>query len=736
VYPYQNPSLSTDERIEDLLSRMTLEEKFAQMRLLRPNEDRCKAVPFDLTYLEENIDRCGALYNPHSIPPESINAIQDWYKNNTRLGIPIAIHGESLHGVMNANATAFPQGVGLGATFNPELMSRIVTQIGKEARANGITLTYAPNIDLSRDPRWGRVEENYGEDPYLTSQMGVAYVKALQAQGVASCPKHYTAHGSPEGGINLAPVHAGEREFRETMMVPFQKAIMEGGAMAVMPAYSEWDGVPVHASRWLLTDLLRGEFGFQGQVISDYGGVPMLIKMHRVAENARQAGKMALYAGVDMEAPNKVGFGDELEEAVRNGEVPVEWVDLAVRRILRHKFEMGLFENPYADAAGVKENRNAAALELARQAARESVVLLKNENNLLPLSDNIGKVALIGPNADNAQLGGYTVREAIEHAVTLRTALEERLGKDRVLFAQGCTTAGGTDELLQNAVTAAKNADVAVVVLGDNSNFYGGIGWGDAESDGKVAVTCGEGFDVNSLDLPGRQEQLLEAVCATGKPVVLILETGRPYAICWAKVHVPAIMQAWYPGEQGGYALAELLFGDANPSGRLPISFPRSAGHIPSFYNYKMSARGYYKKPGSPDSPGRDYVFDTPQALFRFGEGLSYTTFTYTDLKVTPERSNCPEAQVTVTVTNTGDRAGFEVVQMYVTDKVCRITPFVCRLRGFQKIWLEPGESKQVSFPLGFEDLAFVNERMQPETEPGEFVIRVGDLQDGFFLEA
>ena len=736
MYPYQNPSLSVEQRVEDLISRMTLEEKFAQMRLLRPNEEKCKTVPFDLTYLEENKDRCGGLYNPHSIPPESVNAIQDWYKNNTRLGIPIAIHGESLHGVMNANATAFPQAVGLGATFHRELMTQIVTQIGKEARANGITLTYAPNIDLSRDPRWGRVEENYGEDPYLTSQLGVAYVKALQSQGVAACPKHYTAHGSPEGGINLAPVHAGEREFRETMMIPFQKAIMEGGAMAVMPAYSEWDGVPVHASRHLLTELLREEFGFKGQVVSDYGAIPMLTKFHRVAENARQAGEMALYAGVDMEAPQKYGFGEALEEAVRNGEVPVQWVDLAVSRILRHKFEMGLFENPYADAVAVKENHNEAALELARQAARESVVLLKNEDHLLPLSANIGKVALIGPNADNPQLGGYTVREAVEHTVTLRKALEEKLGKERVLFAQGCTTAGGNDEMLEKALEAARRADVAVVVLGDNSNFYGGIGWGDAEADGKVAVTCGEGFDVHSLDLPGRQQQLLEAVYATGKPVVLVLETGRPYAICWAKEHIPAIMQAWYPGEQGGYALAELLLGEVNPSGRLPISFPRSVGHIPAFYNYKMSARGYYKKPGTPDSPGRDYVFDTPKALFRFGEGLSYTTFAYENLVVTPECGSKPEAKVTVDITNTGSMAGYEVVQLYITDCVCRITPFVCRLRGFEKVWLEPGETKQVTFMLNFEDFAFVNEKMQLDTEPGQFKIRVGDLETSFILQA
>lgn len=734
-YPYQNPSLSVEERVRDLLQRMTLEEKFSQMRLYRPKSDEAKTVPFDLKLIEKNLHRIGAIYNTSSMPLENIKAIQDWLRDNTRLGIPVAIHGESLHGNMNANATTFPQAVGLGSTFHRELMTEIVTQIGKEVRANGITLTYAPNVDLSRDPRWGRVEENYGEDPYLTSEMGVAYVKALQAQGVAACPKHYIAHGSPEGGINLAPVHAGEREFRETMMVPFQKVIQEGHAMGIMPAYSEWDGVPVHASRRLLTDLLRGEFGFDGQVVSDYGAIGMLHSFHHVAETPRKAGEMALYAGVDMEAPNMFGFGPELEEAVRSGEVPEEWVDLAVSRILRHKFQMGLFENPYGDAEAAKENRNAKALELARRAAIESVVLLKNEHNLLPLSERVGKIALIGPNADNPQLGDYTVPESIAHAITLRQALEERLGKERVLFARGCTTAQGTDAQMQEAVAAAEAADVAVLVLGDNSNYYGGIGWGDSEADGKVAITCGEGFDVNSLNLPGRQQQLLEAVYATGTPVVLIMESGRPYAICWAKEHIPAIMQAWYPGEQGGYALAELLFGDANPSGRLPISFPRSVGHIPSFYNCKASARGYYKDRGTPERPGRDYVFDTPDALFTFGEGLSYTTFAYSDLSI-PEKAKTEDSvEVSVKVQNTGDRAGYEVVQLYVTDCFCRITPFVRRLRGFEKIWLEPGEEKQVTFTLGFEDFAFINEQMKQEVEPGEFRICIGDLQGSLFLE-
>ncbi len=726
MYLYENPYLSIRQRVEDLLGRMTLEEKFSQMRLLRLTQEQACKVPFDTGILEQNRDRLGAIYNTCSMPAENIRAIQDWCKSNTRLGIPVAVHGESIHGVMHENATCFPQALALGATFDPELIGAVAAQIGREARANGITLTYAPNVDLSREPRWGRVEENYGEDPFLTARLAVSYVKALQQQGVAACVKHFVAHGSPEGGINLAPVHAGEREMREMLLPPFAKAIQEGGAMAVMPAYSEWDGQPVHGSHRLLTELLREELGFEGQVVSDYGAIKMLRTFQRVAETDTQAGQMALYAGVDMEAPQPLGFNEELEEKFRTGQLPMEWVDQAVRRILLHKFAMGLFEDPYARDCG--ENRSAEALELARRAACESFVLLKNEGDLLPLSADIGKVALIGPNADNPQLGDYTVRAAVERTVTLKAAMEQCLGKDRVVFSRGCTTAGGTDALLQEAVAAAQKADVAVVVLGDNSNFYGGIGWGDEEADGKVAVTCGEGFDTHSLQLPGRQQELLEAVYATGTPVVLVLMTGRPYAVCWAKDHIPAIMQAWYCGEQGGHALTDVLFGREDPGGRLPVSFPRSAGHIPAFYNHKVSARGFYKRPGSPENPGRDYVFDTPNALFSFGAGLSYTTFAYSELKLPQSAEVGQSVSVSVTVENTGKRTGSEVVQLYVTDCVCTIAPYVRQLRGIRKLRLDPGQKQTVAFTLGFEDFAFINEKMEPEVEPGRFIIRVGNL--------
>lgn len=722
MFPYQDPSKSVAERVEDLLSRMTLEEKFAQMRLLYIRRERAQEIPFDLSFLEQNRKCMGSIYNPESLPHESIRAIQDWYIKNTRLGIPVAIHGEGLHGNKNKNATVFPQSIGLGSTFNAKLMGKIADVIGTEARANGITMVYAPNVDLSRDARWGRVEENYGEDPYLTSVLGVEYVKGVQNRGVAACPKHFVLYGSPMSGLNLAPSQVGEREAWENMMIPFQKVI-EAGAMGIMPSYSEWDGVPVHASYKLLTEVLRNKLGFTGQVVSDYGALSMFQSFHRTAETMKEAGIMGLEAGVDVEATAPHAFDTELEQAVKDGEVSEALVDQAVRRILWHKFAMGLFENPYSQPE--TPCRTPESVALARQAANESIVLLKNEENLLPLSDTIGSVALIGPNADNVQLGDYTAFEAVGYTVTLRRGLEERLGAERVLYAKGCGIGTGSEALRAEAVAAARQADAAIVVLGDNSNFYGGVGWGETEEDGSTVITCGEGFDIHDVELPPCQQALLEAVCATGKPVILVLETGRPYAIRWAKDNVPAILQAWYPGEQGGYALTDILFGDVNPSGKLPISFPRSAGHIPVFYNHKPSARGYYHKPGSREKSGRDYVFDTPDALFTFGEGLSYTTFAYSDLEA--KITGKTDAQVRVTVTNTGDRAGYEVVQLYVTDCFCKVTPFVRRLRGFEKIWLEPGQKQEVCFQLGFEDFAFVNDQMELEVEPGEFILRVAD---------
>lgn len=729
---YKDASKSESERAKDLLGRMTLEEKFAQMRLMVNIDTLLEGHPFSSEAVQSPLeDGIGGAYSPTFMDPCVLNQFQKYLIDETRLGIPLLMMGESLHGTMSRDATVFPQAIGMGASWNLDLIHDIVDVIGREARILGITQTYAPNLDLSRDPRWGRVEENYGEDPYLTSRIGVEYIKTLQSHGVAACPKHYVAHGSPEGGVNLAPVHAGERELRDTMLVPFAAAFQEAGAMSVMPAYSELDGVPVHASRVLLTDILRGELGFDGHAVSDFGAIAHLHTFHKTAANPAEAGRQALHAGIDMEAPTPFGFCKELLEDVRSGKVPIALVDQAVERILRIKFRLGLFENPYALTDKLSLIHNAEAVAMARKAAHETPVLLKNDGGLLPLADTIGSIALIGPNAGIAQLGDYTVPSAADRSITLLQGLTARLGSDRIRYAKGCSIAVGKDEAIALAVEAAQQSEVAILALGDNSSYHSGIGWGDAASN--VAVTCGEGFDMSDLALPGRQQELLEAVAATGTPIIMVLMTGRPYCINWAKEQIPAILQAWYPGEQGGHALCDLLFGDVNPSGKLPISFPQSVGHIPCFHNHKLSARGYYKRPGSPGNAGRDYVFSDTSPLYPFGYGLSYTTFAYSELTVTPEELSADgSVNVSVEVKNTGTVTGQEVIQLYLTDCFCRITPFVRKLCGFSKIELQPGESRRVSFTLDKRHLSFINEQMQREVEPGEFVVAIDDLSATF----
>lgn len=704
----------SENDVEILLAEMTLGEKLAQM-VMTDNINYIAEMIDNGTFPENSVGSC---YISDYVAPELINRVQKYILENTRLGIPLCVMGESLHGVKMRGATVFPQAIGLGSTFNEGLMSEIADVIGKEAYALGIRQTYAPNLDISRDPRWGRVEENYGEDPYLTSRLGVAYIKALQSHNVAASPKHYVAHGSPEGGLNVAPVHAGEREFREIMLESFKAAVVEGKTMSVMPAYSELDGVPIHASRYLLTDVLRGELGFDGYTVSDFGAVHMLHSAHKTAETPLDAGLTALNAGVDIEAPGAFGFGADFAKAAHDGRIPIDRIDEAVRRILRIKIRLGLFENPYADAANMRAVHTDESIALARKTARESAVLLKN-NGILPLKNEIKKVTVMGPNADVAQLGDYTARGAEEYAVTLRAGLENRLGKENVKYIKGCNinVAANSEEEINEAVAGS---DAVMIVLGDNSSFFAGVGWGDEE--GGNVVTCGEGFDLHDLNLPAVQKTLLRQVKKSGKPVILILETGRPYCIGEECELADAVFQAWYPGEQGGNALCDLIFGDETPSGRLPISFPRSAGHIPCFYNCKPTARGYYNTPGSPDRLGRDYVFDTPAPLFAFGYGLSYTSFEYGGLKADREK-------VTVSVKNTGEYDAKETVLMFMRQHYCPVTPYVKRLRGFKKIMLKKGESRVVTFELRDDDFSFYNVDMDKEIGKGKFTVMIGGLE-------
>jgi len=728
---YKDSNMPIEARIKDLLTKMTLEEKLAQI-VLYPNTDELYDRGMNGEFPEEG---ASGMFVCRDTPRDQIQKTQKASISGSRLGIPLLVMGESLHGVMYPNATIFPQSIGMGATFNIELMGEISDAIGKEAKFVGIRQVYAPNIDVSRDPRWGRTEENFGEDPYLTSKMGVAYINGIQKNNVAATVKHYIAYGCPEGGINIAPAHIGEREIRETMLEPFKSAIQDSKVMSVMPSYNEIDGVPVHSSRYYLNDVLRDELGFDGYTVSDYSALSMLKDLHKTCENSLEAGKRALHAGIDFEAPDRDAYGEDFKNAVISGEIPMAELDLAVERILRVKFRLGLFDEKTKDFSSEETTEpvlhTAKHVELARKAAQEAIVLLKNQENILPLRKNI-KVAVVGPNAAVSQLGDYTAPN-VDYAVSIKDGLEARLGSDNVLYQRGSGIAGGTNEEIKQAVQAVNCADVAIVVLGDNSNFFGGIGWGD---DGVgAAVTSGEGFDVADLIIPEAQRKLLESVSgvakAKGIPVVLILVTGRPYCIGNECDLSDAVLEAWYPGEQGGNAICDILWGDVCPSGKLPISFPHSAGQLPCYYNYKNSARGYYKRPGSLDNPGRDYVFCSPAPLFPFGFGLSYTDFSYSDLMVTADKET---AKVSVSVKNIGSVAAYETVLLFLSDCCCRITPFVRRLRAFEKIQLEPGETKVVNFTLGFDDFAFINENMRQEVEPGDFDVEIGGLSVRFSI--
>lgn len=740
--PYQDPAVPVEARVRDLLGRMTLEDKFRQ--IVQVPSGAClvdgKFSPAKARKLFQGRG-IGTLEDPRLDPrasAEAVNAIQRFLKDQTRLGIPALVVAECLHGHMSLGATIFPQAIGLAGTWNPDLVQAMAGVAAKEARAVGVAQALSPDLDLARDPRWGRVEETYGEDPYLCARMGVAYIRGLQGPGPAvdgehlvATIKHFAAHGSPEAGMNLSPVATGPRELRSLYLVPFQAAVREAGALSVMPAYSEFDGIPCSANKELLTKILREEWGFAGYIYSDYGAIGMLAGFHRTAATLADAGRQALEAGMDLEAPWPAGFGEEFQAQVRSGRIPMALIDRAVSCLLRVKFLAGLFENPFVDLRKTTTVVNCDShRRLARTVGQESIILLKNAGNLLPLDRNVRSITVIGPNADRAEFGDYTLPK--HNAVTILQGIKSAVSKrTAVRYAEGCGLTSLAKDGFAEAVRAARDSDVAVVVIGESSMKNYGIGWGEEKDTG--ITTCGEGFDRTELDLPGVQQDLVEAVAATGKPVVVVLVHGRPNSITWIAEHIPAILDAWYPGEEGGNAVADILFGKVNPSGKLPISIPRTVGQVPVFYNCKPSARGYYHKPGSRENPGRDYVFESPRPLFEFGHGLSYTTFQYSNLRVSPV-AIAPAGQVTVTVDvrNTGNRPGKEVVQLYLRDLVSSVTTPVRALRGFRKIELKPGRKTTVEFILGPEHLAIINEKMEPVVEPGEFQVSVGGLTKKF----
>ncbi len=735
-YPFQDASLPIDQRVEDLLSRMTLEEKAGQLMCLMgwnyyqidgrkvtvSNQFRhqvdsmhvgmfwavFRADPWTQKTIANGLDP--------ALAAEAANAMQRYAIEHTRLGIPIFLAEEAPHGHMAIGATVFPTGLGMAATWDPELMQQAGSVIGKEIRLQGGHISYGPVLDLARDPRWSRVEETMGEDPYLSSEMGAAMVRGLGG-GDLSLPystittlKHFIAYGTTEGGQNGARSIVGPRELLQVFLTPFKRAI-DAGALSVMTAYNSLDGVPCTSNRQLLSDVLRGEWNFKrGMVVSDLFSIDGLKGTHHTAANWQDAAIQALQAGVDVDLGGNC-FTD-LVDAVKNGRIKEGILNQAVGRVLRLKFEMGLFENPYVNARTAQREVHAtAAVIVARQAALESITLLKNDGTL-PLSKD-KKVAVIGPNADNVynMLGDYTAPQPDGKVVTVYQGIRAMLGDARCSYVKGCAIRDTTESDIQAAVDAATSADVVIAVVGGSSardfkTSYEDTGAASAEQQTVSDMECGEGFDRATLDLLGRQMELLEALKKTGKPLVVVYIEGRPLNKNWADENANALLTAYYPGEQGGNAIAEVLFGDYNPSGRLPMSVPRHVGQLPVYYN-------------KPAPAAHDYVEMSAKPLYPFGYGLSYTTFEYSDLTVTG-------LDATFKVTNTGNHKGDEVVQLYLHQDLSTVVQPERQLKAFERITLDPGETREVTLHLDYDDLAIVDANMKWTVEPGTYHVLIG----------
>jgi beta-glucosidase len=747
VPAYKNASLPPARRVADLLRRMTLEEKAAQMLCIWQE----KAVTlvnergeFDAEKAKKNLRGpyalargLGQVGRPSDAGggrtawqmAELTNAIQRFFLENSRLGIPVIFHEECLHGHAAPEGTSFPQPIALAGTWNPELVERLFTMTALEARSRGAHHALTPVVDVAREPRWGRVEETYGEDPYLVSRMGIAAVKGFQGDGtfkdktrVLATLKHFVGHGQPESGMNCAPANVSERVVRETFLYTFREALREAGAVTLMASYNEIDGVPSHASKWLLREILRRNWGFKGFVVSDYYAIWELgyrpdTHGHFVAKDRKESAKLSVEAGVNIELPDPDCY-KSLVELVKKGALGERQLDEMVAPMLEWKFRLGLFDDPYVDPKiAERAVRKSAHRELALEAARESITLLKNDGGLAPLDlSQVKTVAVIGPNAHRGLLGGYS-GVPLHNVTVLEGIRRKAAGYAKVLYSEGCRiTIGGSwnqdavtpsdpDEdrrQIAEAVEVAKKADVIVLAIGGN------------EQTSREAWNLQHMGDRTSLDLIGRQNELVDAMAALGKPVIAFLFNGRPLSPLNLIAKVPVIYECWYLGQETGRAVADVLFGDFNPGGKLPISFPRSAGHLPVFYNYKPSAR-------------RGYLFDDVSPLFAFGYGLSYTTFSLANARIAKKKIKMGEGTtVSVDVTNTGTRAGTETVQMYIRDVVSSVTRPVKELKGFAKVHLEPGETKTVTLPVTPELLKFWDVKMRHVVEPGEFRVMVG----------
>ncbi|MCL4876098.1 MAG: glycoside hydrolase family 3 C-terminal domain-containing protein [Anaerolineae bacterium] len=747
-----------EEKVNSLLAQMTLDEKLAQLggtwvtSLIDEKREFSEAkarqkIMHGIGHISR-IAGASLLFPPQNAA--LANAIQKFLLENTRLGIPAVVHEESCAGYLARGATAFPQAIGMAATWEPELIETMAEVIRTQLRAAGAHHTLAPVLDVTRDARWGRVEETFGEDPYLVSRIGTAYIRGLQGddlrQGVAATAKHFLGYGVSEGGLNWAPAHIPERELREIFLVPFHAAIQETRVASIMNAYQELDGIPCGSSKEIMVDLLRGELGFDGLVVSDYFTVDMFVAYHRLVKTKAEAARLALEAGIDIELPAVDCYGDPLRQAVERGDVDMNLIDTSVTRVLRNKFELGLFDNPFVDEGSVIEVFNTPEqCDLSLKIAQKSIVLLKNDDELLPLSPDLESIALIGPHVDSIRLlqGDYHYPSHLEGVITAElnkdapnpmqdlsqinidehfvpsvTVLEGIKSavspQTKIYYAHGCDAVKTDTAGFAEAVDAAKKAKVAVVVVGEKSGLAKGC-------------TVGESIDRADVGLPGVQQGLVEAIAATGTPVVVVLINGRPLSIPWIAEHIPAVIDAWLPAQEGGTAIADALFGRVNPGGKLPMSFPISSGQIPVYYNHKPSGgRSHWQG---------NYADLSARPLFPFGHGLSYTRFEYSNLQISPVQTTAHDTiTVSAQVKNVGQRAGDEVVQLYLHDPIATVTRPVKELKGFKRITLQPDEQKTVIFHVPVAHMAFYNRQMNYVVEPGTIEVMVGSSSEDIRL--
>ena len=749
---------SLKEKVDRLLKEMTLEEKVAQLGSIGPDkilEDGKFSEKKAEKYLKNGIGQITRIAGASALEPEAAaeaaNKVQEYIAENTRLGTPAIIHEECLSGYMGKGGTTFPQSIGIASTWEPKLLEKQTDVIRQQLRSIGAHLALSPVADIARDLRWGRVEETFGEDPYLAAEMVTSYVKGLQgdklSEGIVATLKHFAGHSYSEGGRNHAPVNISERELRETFLFPFEAAIKTANAGSVMNAYHDIDGIPCASSRKLLTDILRGEWGFDGVVVSDYWSIKMLYNEHKVARSMQEAGIKALEAGLDIELPETECYGENLVDAVKEGLISEEVINQAVRRHLRYKFKVNAFDQRYVDLDKIAELfETKKQRELARESAKKSMVLLKNEANLLPLSKNLSSLAVIGPSADSTRnlLGDYAYsahvdsKEDAVKIISILDGIKAKISQDTIInYAYGCGIMDNNQDFFAEAVTTAKESEVAVVVVGGKSGLSG-MGENENSDDEVIDFeggaflselqnttdTTGEHHDRTSLDLPGVQKELIKEIVKTGTPVVVVLVNGRPLSIEWTAENADAILEAWLPGEEGGNGVADVLFGDYNPGGKLPVSIPRNVGQTPIHYNRRHMS--HY----------RDYVFTGNRPLYPFGYGLSYTDFEYSNLEVSPkEFTGNKTINISADIKNTGEQDGAEVVQLYIHDKIASLTRPIKSLKGFKRIELKAGEKKTVEFKLKAEQLAFYNKNMNLVVEPGEFEIMLGSSSTDIRLQ-